>query len=85
MLISMDETEKRTWNWTQANGTSLKVISNPKKGTIIVYNGEGQVVLEKKNLSPEQVKLIEQHFLNVVTKKKQTYVKNTPDYDPMVA
>lgn len=81
----MSETDKRTWNWMQSNGTALKVISDPKKGTIIVYNGEGQVVLEKKNLSPEQVKLIEQHFLTIVTRKKQGHIKNTCDYDPMVA
>lgn len=85
MLISMKTSNERTWNWKQADGSTFKVVSNPDKGTIVVYNGDGKVVLEKKNLSPQQVKIIEQHFLNVVTRKKQTYVKNAPKYDPMVA
>lgn len=80
----MKAPNEKTWNWKQAGGSSLKVVSNPEKGTITVYDGEGKIVLEKKNLSPEQVKIIEQHFLHVVTNKKQTYVKNTPKYDPMV-
>lgn len=81
----MKTSNERTWNWKQADGSTFKVVSNPDKGTIVVYNGDGKVVLEKKNLSPQQVKIIEQHFLNVVTRKKQTYVKNAPKYDPMVA
>ena len=81
----MKTSNERTWNWKQADGSIFKVVSNPDKGTIVVYNGDGKVVLEKKNLSSEQVKIIEQHFLNVVTSKKQTYVKNAPKYDPMVA
>jgi hypothetical protein len=80
----MKTSNKRTWNWKQANGSMLKVVSNPKKGTITVYKGSGQVVLEKKNLSPEQVKIIERHFLNVVTKKKQLYSRKVPKFDPMI-
>ncbi|MBS3778499.1 MAG: hypothetical protein KGY50_04325 [Candidatus Thermoplasmatota archaeon] len=83
--MSMKTSNEKTWNWKQANGSTLKVVSNPSKGTITVYNSEGQVVLEKKNLSPEQMKIIEQHFLKVVTKKKQTYTKNTPKFDPMIS
>jgi len=81
----MKTSNERTWKWIQADGSKLKVISNIKKGTIIVYNSKGEVVLEKKNLTPEQVKIIEQHFLNVVTRKKQTSHKKTPDFDPMIS
>jgi hypothetical protein len=83
--MSMKTSNERTWNWKQADGSTFKVVSNREKGTIVVYNSEGQTVLEKKNLSPEQVKIIEQHFLNVVTRKKQTYVKNAPKFDPMIS
>ena len=83
--MSMKTSNERTWNWKQADGSTFKVVSNKEKGTIIVYNSEGQTVLEKRNLSPEQVKIIEQHFLNVVTRKKQTYVRNTPNFDPMIS
>jgi hypothetical protein len=81
----MKTSNEKTWNWKQANGSTLKVVSNPAKGKITVYNSDGQVVLEKKNLSPEQIKLIEKQFLNVVTKKKQTYTKNAPKFDPMIS
>ena len=83
--MSMKTANERTWNWKQANGTVLKVVSNPKKGTITVFNDRGQIVLEKKNLSPEQVKIIEQHFLNLVTRKKQMSTKKAPDFDPMIS
>ena len=64
----MTNSTERTWTWKQAGGTELKVVSNAEKGTIHVYNSNGECVLEKKNLTPDQLKIIEQQFLNVVTK-----------------
>jgi hypothetical protein len=86
MVTVMTSEKKRTWTWKQAGGSNLKVVSNIEKGTIQVYTKNGECVLEKKNLTPEQVKLIEQQFLSVVTKKPaqiqdSTYTK----FDPMVA
>jgi len=83
--MSMKTSNERTWNWKQADGSKLKVISNTKKGTIKVYNNKGEIVLEKKNLTPQQVKIIEQHFLNIVTTKKQFSHKRKPDFDPMIS
>lgn len=86
MVTVMASEKKRTWTWKQAGGSKLKVVSNIEKGTIQVYTENGECVLEKKNLTPEQVKLIEQQFLSVVTKKpvqKQNSTYNK--FDPMVA
>lgn len=46
-----------------------KVISDSRKGTILVYDEKSDLVLEKKGLSPEAVLLIEKHFLDVVATK----------------
>ena len=82
----MITSKTRVWNWKQADGSYLKVVSNLEKGTISVFDKTGKCVLEKKNLSSAQVKLIEQHFLSIVTQNK---VPNTPkksnSYDPMIA
>ena len=83
--MSMKTKNERTWKWKQADGSVLKVISNYKKGTITVLNNNGNILLKKENLSLEQIKIIENHFLNVVTKNKQAYVKNTPKFDPMIS
>ena len=83
--MSMKAKNERTWNWKQADGSILKVVSNYKKGTITVINDKGNILLKKENLSVEQIKIIENHFLNVVTKKNQSYVRNTPKFDPMIS
>jgi len=82
----MTNSKTRIWTWKQAGGSKLKVVSNIKKGIIQVFTENGDCVLEKKNLTPDQVKLIEQQFLSVVTKKpinNQYHQKDS--FDPMVA
>jgi len=82
----MTSSKTRVWNWKQADGSYLKVVSNLGKGTISVFDKTGKCVLEKKNLTPEQVKLIEQHFLTVVTQNPVNPApKNPSSFDPMVA
>jgi hypothetical protein len=81
----MKDSKTRIWMWKQADGSELKVVSNLEKGTIYVYNKIGKCVLEKKNLTPDQVRLIEQYFLTIVT---QTPITTTPKkdetFDPMI-
>jgi hypothetical protein len=83
--MSMKNSNERIWNWKQADGSLLKVISNYKEGTITVINSAGKILLEKKNLNLEQIKTIEEHFLNIVTNEKKEYIKNTPKFDPMIS
>ncbi len=57
------------WAWMQPVDKMWKVVSDTKKGTILVYDEKSDLVLEKKGLSPEAVMLIEKHFLDVVATK----------------
>ncbi len=57
------------WAWMQPVDKMWKVVSDTKKGTILVYDEKSDLVLEKKGLSPEAVLLIEKHFLNIVATK----------------
>ena len=82
----MGAESENTWNWYQASGNKLKVISNAKKGTIRVYNENGEIILEKTNLTKDQIKIIEHNFLCHVTKKSIPFSKNVKNqFDPMVA
>ena len=83
--MSMKNSNERIWNWKQADGSLLKVISNYKEGTITVFNSNGKILLKKKDLSLEQIKTIEEHFLNIVTNDKKKYIKETPKFDPMIS
>ena len=83
--MSMKSSNERIWNWRQADGSLLKVVSNYKEGTITVLNNTGKILLRKQNLSFEQIKIIEEHFLHIVTKEKREYIKHTPKFDPMIS
>jgi hypothetical protein len=83
--MSMKNSNERIWSWKQADGSLLKVVSNYKKGTITVINNRGKILLKKENLSFEQIKIIEEHFLDIVTKEKREYIKQAPKFDPMIS
>jgi len=48
------------------SGKIYKVVTNPEKGTIRVYNPEGELVKRDEGLSNAAVSLIEKNFLEVV-------------------
>jgi hypothetical protein len=54
------------WVWLQPGNKIWKVISDYEKGTIIVYNEKGEILLEKRGLTREIITIIETNFLNVV-------------------
>ncbi len=54
------------WAWIQPVDRIWKVVSDAKKGIILVYNDKGEVILDRKGLSKEEVSLIEDNFLQVV-------------------
>jgi len=80
----MEKTENidKIWIWPQANGLSFKVVSNPKKGIITVYDANGKKIMHHEGLSEEQVKIIEEQFLKIVTRKHKTTRKT---FDPMIS
>ena len=82
----MGDESENTWTWYQASGNKLKVVSNAKKGFIRVYNESGEVVMEKTNLTKDQVKIVEYNFLYHVSKNSIPRSKNIhKKFDPMVA
>jgi len=84
----MTKKTESVWAWLQAKGKILKVVSNPSKGTIKVYDENGKILMKKTNLTKEQVEMVEDSFLGFVAKKlnevnNKQYRKE--QFDPMVA
>lgn len=81
---------ENVWAWLQVNGKIFKVISDPEKGVIEVFDDKGEILIRKINLTKEQVHLVEQNFLHHVAKKltgtSTLTMKHDPDtyFDPMV-
>jgi hypothetical protein len=75
------------WTWLKAKGKIFKVVSNPAKGTIKVYDEKGKLLMKKTNLSKKQVELVEDSFLSFVVSKLNSFdIKyQKEDFDPMVA
>jgi hypothetical protein len=44
---------KNIWAWLQSKATILKIVSNPKNGTIKIYNKKGKIIIKKTNLTKE--------------------------------
>jgi hypothetical protein len=70
-----------SWNWKQPSGKTLRVISDYEKGTIHVYDENDKLVLEKKNLSKDVIKMVESNFLNIVAANDNQ--KKLDDDNPM--
>lgn len=83
----MAEETKNIWAWLQAKGNILKVVSNPRKGTIKVYTEKGKLVMKKTNLTKEQIETIEDNFLGFIAKKLNTTNRTSKkeSFDPMIA
>ena len=84
----MNNGSKNIWAWLQSNNRIYKVVSNPIKGTIEVYDEKGNLVMKRENLSKKAVEVIEKNFLEVTAKK----LNETPtddsghsNFDPMIA
>jgi len=43
--------EEKVWAWQFAGGKIYRVVSNPEEGTIKVYNPNGKIIQENKNLN----------------------------------
>lgn len=75
------------WAWLQAKGRILKVVSDPNKGTIKVYDENGKILMKKTNLTKEQVEMVEDSFLSYAAKKLNSIdMKHQREkFDPMIA
>jgi len=54
------------WAWIQPVDRIWKVVSDAQNGILLVYNEKGELILDRKGLSKEEVSLIEDNFLQVV-------------------
>lgn len=79
------------WSWTKGKRKHYKVISDPERGVIEIYNEHGDIVLRKENLSRRLVELIEKNFLaTVATRIYERTVSRPPrppasdPFDPMI-
>jgi hypothetical protein len=79
------------WTWVQAKRRHYRVISDPERGLIEVYNERGEIVLRKENLSRRLVEMVEKNFLSSVAKRLNE--RSTPKspqppacdpFDPMI-
>ena len=74
------------WAWFQTKGKIFKVVSNPNKGTITVYDENGKILMKKTNLSKKQVEIVENSFLDIVVKKLNDidFKNRREQFDPMI-
>ena len=78
----------RIKKWLQCKGNILKIVSNPKRGTIKIYDEKGKILMKKTNLTKEQILTVEESFLGFIDKKlNDMSIKQKQDenFDPMVA
>lgn len=66
------------WAWIQPVDRIWKVVSDGEKGIILVYNEKGELVLEQKGLSQEEVSLVEDNFLQIVATDLTDNKENPP-------
>ena len=74
----------KTWNWIQPGNRVWKVISDYDLGIITVFDENGKLILKRKGLPKDAIKMVEQNFLNIVAPKGKNILNKTND-DPMFA
>jgi len=82
---------EHVWAWTKSKRKTYKVISDPEKGIIEVYNERGDIVLRRDNLSRRHVELVEKRVLSAVAKRTDEHATTKPPrppagdpFDPMI-
>jgi len=85
--IQLNNTTQKIRTWLHSKGNILKIVSNPKKGMIKIYNENGKILMKKTNLTKEQIKTIEESFIGFIFKKlndMNVKQKKEEKYDPMI-
>ena len=67
----------KTWTWIQPGDRVWKIISDPKNGTIVVYDEDGKEILKQQGLSEKALKMVEQNFIKLVALNMDN------NFDPM--
>jgi len=86
MRLKVNKKIEKIFTLLQSKVHILKVVVNAKKGSIKVYNKRGKIIIKKTNLTKEQVKIVEESFLNFVAKKlNDINTRKKEKNDPMIA
>jgi hypothetical protein len=82
---------EHVWSWVQDKRRHYRVISDPERGLIEIYNDRGEIVLRKEGLSRRLVELVEKNFLSTVAKRLHERSIGRPPrppaddpFDPMI-
>ena len=82
---------EHVWSWIKDKRRHYKVITDPERGIIEVYNEHGDIVLRRENLSRWLVELVEKNFLSTVAKRLHERSLGRPPcppandpFDPMI-
>lgn len=54
------------WAWIQPVDRIWKVITDPDKGTLCVFNEKSELINEHKGMSRQELTFIEENFLHIV-------------------
>lgn len=69
----------KVWAWLQPGNRIWKVVSDPDRGTIRVYDQNGELIFERSGLPKEVISVIETNFLSFVA-ADLSESKNEKDY-----
>lgn len=72
----------KEWKWKQTDGSYLTVTVDHDKGTVVAKDKHGNIRMRENDLSEEQLTLIENQFLDVVTDPNE-FNKRSNEIDPM--
>jgi hypothetical protein len=70
----------KEWKWKQVSGEILTIVTDEEKGTIDAINEQGENVLHRDRLQSEDLKIIEENFLDIVAETSKY-----KDFNPMYA
>ncbi len=54
------------WAWIQPVDRIWKVVSDSEKGTLFVYNEKNELIMDRREMSREEISFVEDNFLKVV-------------------
>ncbi len=72
------------WQWFKSKKHIFKIVSNHKKGSIRVFDKKGKILFKKTNVSKDELKKIEDSFVNHIDDKLRKNKKNEDNSDPMI-
>lgn len=70
--------------WFKSKKNIFKIVSNYRKGTIRIFDKKGKILFKKTNVSKDQLKKIEDSFVDHIDDKLSKNKKSDENSDPMI-